>query len=1169
LSCPNCGTVNQPGAKFCLECGTALALGCRNCGAQLLAGAKFCQECGTPTLDGSARANGQPTSRPEPAAIAERRLVSILFADLVGFTTLAEGRDAEETRTLLSSYFDQTREIIGRYGGTVEKFIGDAVMAVWGAPVAHENDAERAVRAALDVVSAVPGLEPGLQARAAVMTGEAAVTINAVGEGMVAGDIVNTASRLQSVAPPGAVLVGEATQRAATAAIVFEPVDEQLLKGKATPVPAHRAVRVIAERGGRGRSDRLEAPLVGREEELRLLKELFHATARERRVRMVSITGQAGVGKSRITRELSRYLDGIVETVYWHSGRSPAYGEGITFWALGEMVRERAGLAESDDEATTRGRIAESVERWVPDEEERRWIERALLALLGTESAGQSTREELFSAWRTFFERIASVGPAVLVFEDLESADPGLLDFIDHLLDWTRGVPLFIVTLARPEIIDRRPNWGAGRKNFVALGLDPLPELQMRELLGELVPGLPERAARSIVSRADGIPLYAMETVRMLVAEGKLIEAKGAYHPSADLSSIAVPETLHALIAARLDALEPVERSLVQDGAVLGQSFTVDALAAVAGLPAEPVEDHLRNLVRRELLVHESDPRSPERGQYAFVQALIREVAYGTLAKPDRRARHLAAARHFESLGEEELSGALAAHYLAAYRASSAGPEAQALAAQARVSLKAAASRAAALGSPDQAANYFLAAVDVTDDPAEAADLLEQAGLAARMAGHYEAADAHLSAAIERQRALGDRIGVARAVGRLGLVRIPIRIPLAIELLEPAVVEFADLGDSRELAMIEHQLARAHWLGNETDIAIPLADGALGRAERLDDIPLIADVLITKGALISGKGRSHESIALLRAGTELAEANGLTATQARGLLNLSASGTGVDPRQAYRDAREAVALARRYGLRASLATASGNALESAVALGDWQWAASETDRLASEDVETFDRFVVYRGMEELHAYRGEPVEAMLAEHAQFVASEDAPNNRSNYAAALAAHEFSHGQYADAVSNWRQSAEFSDTNAAADLPRAVRAALWMRDAEMARLVLADYNALHLFGPGPSAWRPTIDAGLAALGGRRDEALELYADAHSKWRAAEVVFDGALTGIDMLFTLGPAEPAARAAAAESRATLDALGARPFVDLIDRLTAAQPAAVSARPATTAPAR
>ena len=699
--------------------------------------------------------------------------MSVLFADLVGFTPFAEERDSEDVRATLTRYFDLSREIIERYGGTVEKFIGDAVMAVWGAPTAHENDAERAVRAALDLVGAVPTLDDRLSARAGVLTGEAAVTIGATNQGMVAGDLVNTASRLQSVAAPGTVLVGESTQRASNAAIVFEPIDAQQLKGKTVPVTAYRAVRVIAERGGRGRSDRLEAALVGRDDELRLLKDLFHATAREKRPRIVSITGQAGVGKSRITRELLRYIDGIVETVYWHSGRSPAYGEGITFWALGEMVRERAGLAENDDEATTRTKVAATVEQWVHDEQERRWIERALLALLGFESTGQSTREELFSAWRTFFERIAAVGPTILVFEDLEWADVGLLDFIDHLLDWSRGVPLFVVTLARPDLLDRRPDWGAGLKNFVAIGLEPLPELSMHDLLGALVPGLPEAAARSIVARADGIPLYAMETVRMLVAEGKLVEAEGAYRPSTDLSAIAVPDTLQALITARLDGLDNVERSLMQDAAVLGQSFAVPALAAVSGMESAAIEDHLRSLVRREVLVHESDPRSPERGQYAFVQALIREVAYGTLTKPDRRARHLAAARYFESLGEEDIAGALAAHYLAAYRASAQGPEAQALAAQARISLKAAASRAASLGSPEQAATYFLQAVEVTDDPAEAADLLEQAGVTQRAAGHRESAEDHLRGAIDRRRELGDQVGVARATGLLGQAMMP------------------------------------------------------------------------------------------------------------------------------------------------------------------------------------------------------------------------------------------------------------------------------------------------------------------------------------------------------------------------------------------------------------
>ncbi len=301
---------------------------------------------------------------------AERRLVSVLFADLVGFTPFAAERDAEEVRETLTRYFELASGVIGQYGGTVEKFIGDAVMAVWGAPTAHEDDAERAVRAALELVDAVRSLGPTIQARAGVLTGEAAVTIGATNQGMVAGDIVNTAARLQSAAAPGVVLVGETTQRAASGSIVFEAAGDQSLKGKAAPVPAWRAVRVVAERGGRNRSDTLEAPFVGRDEELRLLKDLFQATSREGRPRLVSVIGPAGIGKTRLAWEFLKYVDGLVERVWWHAGRSPAYGDGITFWALGEMIRGRAGLVETDDEATTRARIAASVREHVPDPDE-------------------------------------------------------------------------------------------------------------------------------------------------------------------------------------------------------------------------------------------------------------------------------------------------------------------------------------------------------------------------------------------------------------------------------------------------------------------------------------------------------------------------------------------------------------------------------------------------------------------------------------------------------------------------------------------------------------------------------------------------------------------------------------------------------------------------------
>ena len=395
MICASCGSANEPGRKFCGECGTRLAVSCPACGSANTPGARFCGECGSSLQPGEAPAAGLTSpaaATGNEARVAERRLVTVLFADLVGFTSLSEGRDPEHVRELLTRYFDLAREVVERHGGLVEKFIGDAVMALWGAPVAHEDDAERAVRAALELVDAVHALGPGLEARAGVLTGEAAVTLGAIGQGMVAGDLVNTASRLQAAAAPGTVLVGEATQHAASIAITFEPVDEQYLKGKAAPVAAWRAVRVVAQRRGRGREDRLEAPFVGRDAELRLLKDLFHATTRDRRVRLVSITGQAGVGKSRLAWEFLKYVDGVVDAVFWHEGRSPAYGQGLSFWALGEMVRSRADLLETDDEQTTRSKIRASVERFITDEDERRRVEAALLALLGVGDAPEGGR---------------------------------------------------------------------------------------------------------------------------------------------------------------------------------------------------------------------------------------------------------------------------------------------------------------------------------------------------------------------------------------------------------------------------------------------------------------------------------------------------------------------------------------------------------------------------------------------------------------------------------------------------------------------------------------------------------------------------------------------------------------------------------------------------------
>src|SRR6202034_501594 len=408
--CRQCGALVEAGDRFCGECGSAVG-GCPSCGEPVVPGKRFCVSCGQP-LTAAAPASAAPAAGTGVAGgpVAERRVCSVLFCDVVGFTPLSEARDPEAVRELLSQYFAVARTVIGRYGGVVEKFIGDAVMAVWGTPVAAEGDAERAVRAALDLLIAVSALGaevgvPGLAARAGVVTGELAVTLGAVGEGMVAGDAVNTASRVQSEAEPGTVLTDEATYRLAASAVAFGDARQHLLKGKAEPQRLWRAVRVVSAVGGAQRVDGLEGPLVGRDAELRTVKELFHASADRRVPRMVLVSGPAGGGKSRLGWEFEKYVDGLAEQVWWHRGRCLAYGDGVAFWALAQIFRQRLGIAEDDTAEEAARKLAEGVDRYVPDTGERPYIGTRLARLLGVAFAGGGgplAREELFAGWRLF-----------------------------------------------------------------------------------------------------------------------------------------------------------------------------------------------------------------------------------------------------------------------------------------------------------------------------------------------------------------------------------------------------------------------------------------------------------------------------------------------------------------------------------------------------------------------------------------------------------------------------------------------------------------------------------------------------------------------------------------------------------------------------------------------
>ena len=823
----------------------------------------------------------------------------------------------------------------------MEKFIGDAVMAVWGAPVANEDDAERSVRAALELVEAMPGLHPALQARAGVLTGEAAVTLGATDQGMVAGDLVNTASRIQSAAKPGTVLVGESTRRASDGTIEYRAEGAHELKGKAEPVPLFRALRVIANRGGQERGGPLEAPFVGRSAELRQLKGLFHASADESRARLVSVVGVAGIGKSRLAWEFEKYIDGLIGDVWWHRGRCLSYGDGVAYWALAEMVRGRARILEDESSESATAKVAAMLELHVEDAEERAWIEPRLLHLLGLTDRTAPDREDLFAAWRRFFERLAEQGPLAMVFEDLHWADEGLVSFVEYLLDWVRQHPIFVVTLSRPEVADRHPGFPGTTRNATTLPLDPLHDEEMDELLSGLVPDLPEDVRARLRVAADGIPLYAVETVRMLRDRG-LLTADGA----GDLSQLEVPETLHALIASRLDALPDGERRLLQDGAVLGKTFTTRGLAALSGVAEHELEPLVADLVRRELLAVESDPFSPDRGQLGFLQALVQRVTYETIARRDRRARHLAAARFLAEqagIDADEIAEVIAAHYLDAHEANPEAADADDVRAQARAWFTRAAERAASLAASLEAQRAFSRVAELSDDEVERGKALTRAGQLAYAAGSVDTAESLLAEAIDTIGA-HDRPASAAAENALGEILFSTeRLDEAIELLEKALHTYEAEGDEAAVATVSTQLARFCLFAGRQPEAFVHVERGLELAEKLELYAVLVQALNNKG--IALRGRPIESLALMRESLRLAEETDDLPGAIRACMNLSylLSLAGRES-EALQVSERGLELARTRGDRVWERSLAANVCGGYFATGRWD----DVDRVAAE-----------------------------------------------------------------------------------------------------------------------------------------------------------------------------------------------------------------------------
>jgi class 3 adenylate cyclase len=704
---------------------------CSACGFDNAPSAKFCSECGASLTAAAPQRE-------------ERKVVTVLFADLVGFTSRAEHLDPEDVRAVLSPYYQRLRVELARFGGTVEKFIGDAVMALFGAPVAHEDDPERAVRAALAIRDAIGELNRldeslDLRIRLGVTTGEALVSLGArpeLGEGMASGDVVNTAARLQAAAPVNGVLVDDPTYRATRRAIDYGEHAPVEAKGKSEPIAVWQA-RSQRARTGVDVVQTARAPLVGRARELRVLLDAVARAHEQREPQRVTIIGVPGIGKSRLTWELFLAVDQSDLLTYWRQGRSLPYGAGIAFWALGEMVKAHAGILDTDGAAETNEKLAGVLAAALGDDE-RGWVLRHLRSLVGVgddELAGDH-RGEIFAAWRRFVEAVAEERPLVLVFEDLHWADEGLLDFIDYLSGHADDVPLLILGTARPELLERRPGWGAGRLGAQLVSLSALSDDESAQLVEALLDrvALPDDVQTQLLARTAGNPLYAEQYVRMLVESGALVRRNGgwALERGAELSA---PESLHALIASRLDALPPEEKALLEDAAVVGKVFWTGALAAVGVGERSTIEDRLHSLGRKDFVRRERRSSVGGETEYAFRHVLVRDAAYGLIPRASRAERHRRVAEWLEALSEEraeDVADMLAHHYSSALDYARAARQGiSQLVEPARRALQAAGDRAAGLNAFATAAAFYRRSLDLSseDDP-ERAQLLFALGSA-------------------------------------------------------------------------------------------------------------------------------------------------------------------------------------------------------------------------------------------------------------------------------------------------------------------------------------------------------------------------------------------------------------------------------------------------------
>ncbi|MDX6503266.1 MAG: hypothetical protein QOE29_391 [Gaiellaceae bacterium] len=828
--------------------------------------------------------------------------MTVLFADLAAFTSRAEAMDPEDVAAFLDSYHAQLKAELERFGGSVEKFIGDAVMAIFGAPVSHEDDPERAVRAALAIRDWAD--DEGIELRVGINTGEALVTLSAQpteGQSMAAGDVVNTAARLQAAAPLNAILVGEQTFRATEKVIEFVAAEPFEAKGKAQPVAAWQ---VVAPRSRASVERAHGSTLVGRQRELDVLAGALERAREERSSQLVTLVGVPGIGKSRLVFELYARIEQETEVTFWRYGRCLSYGEGMTFWALGEMVKAHAGILEGDTEEEAERKLRHAVDD--------PWMEshlRPLVGLPGGADGGGERREEAFTAWRRFFEGLADERTLVLVFEDVHWADENLLDFVDHLVDWATGVPLLVVCTARPELFGRRPGWGGGKPNAHTISLSSLTDVETAQLLGGLLERslLPAEAQAQLLARAGGNPLYAEEYARMLRERGNV------EHP---------PETVHGMIAARLDLLDGEQKALVQDASVVGSTFWLGAVSALGGNEQRATEERLHGLERKEFIRRARSSTVADDVEYAFRHVLVRDVAHNQIPRAERAEKHLAAAGWLESLGRaEDHSELLAYHYLQALElAAAAGVDTQTFAGGARTALVDAGDRAYALSAYEAAGRYFRTALDLSaEDDFARGRLLLRLGRALMFAGGLDP-----------------------------------------ELLERARDVLLAGGDNEGAAEAETTLAEHLWLEGERDLALAYLDSALAHVESLPASTVKAHAISTASRFRMLAAENEEAIRLGGEALAMAEALELGEIRAATLNNIGTARVALGDRRGFDELAQAVLLADEANAPFELCRAKGNlaallwvAGEASRAVELWREAAVDADRFGQR---TFGRW---------------------------------------------------------------------------------------------------------------------------------------------------------------------------------------------------------------------